>query len=103
MQIREIISCQDGDHSTQAQPSRVSQQMANGHGLLSPGGEFWDESDDGVVEIELAGFPKLRDGDGGEGFAGGKPQGNRIGRHIYAGTGLAERGISQGLAVAGDV
>jgi len=40
------------------------------------GGEFGDESGDGIVEVELLLFPELGDRDGGEGFCPTRARGS---------------------------
>ena len=77
--------------------------MADGDGVFAVNGEFGDVFGDGVVESELAAFPKLGDADGGDGFGGGEPEHEGFGGHFDAGGGFAEGDVEDDFVVDGGV
>ena len=91
LQIRVIISPQDCDHSTQRTPAVCVSRCRRVIASFPAVGEFGDETDDRVVEIESAGFPKPGDGHRDDRLARRKPHQDGIGRHFDAGPGFADR------------
>ncbi len=81
----------------------MRKHVANRHSLLALGRELGDVPCDGVVEIELAALPHLRDCDGGNRLDRRHPQHQRVGAHRDTVARFAECEVADRVAVARDV
>ena len=74
------------------------EEVPDGNGFLSTLPELRQEPGDRIIETELLAFPQLDEADGGQRFARGQPEHNRLGRHGCAQARLAKGPVGNDLA-----
>lgn len=88
--------------SKRAETCGVGEEVTDGDGVLPAHAELGDVDGHGVVKSEHPAFPKLRDRDGGDGFARAQPMDDGVGLHGHAVTGLAEGFVADDVSVQTD-